>query len=96
MGRLDWWNIKGEHTPFEWACQLAMYEAAPFGERRADIRAATNTVNAIVASAMVKISSEDANALFRQVANYLECDQDEEEAVDLDALQRMKEKECQA
>jgi len=75
---------------------MAMYEASPFGERRADIRAATNTAHQIAASSMAKIEPEDATALFKALMNYLQCDQDHEESVDLDALNRMKEKQCQA
>lgn len=45
LGRFDWWNLREEHTPFQWQVQLAMYVASPFGERRADLRQAISTAN---------------------------------------------------
>lgn len=90
-GRFDWWNIKNEHTPFEWACQLAMYQVNPFGDRRADIRAATNTTNQIVATPGVKIQAADAQELFRQVRDYLKCyEQNDDEDFDPQALRKVK------
>lgn len=43
-GRLDWWRIKDEHTPFEWACQVARSIVEPWGDERDDLRAAWNTL----------------------------------------------------
>jgi len=90
-GRYDWWNIKNEHTPFEWACQIAMAQVNPFGERRADIRAATNTTNQIVSAPGVKIQAADAQELFRQIRDYLKCyEQTDDEEIDLQALRKVK------
>jgi len=73
-----------------------MFEADPFGERREDIRAATVAIHQILASSMTRIEPEDANAIYQNLKNYLACHQDHESEVDLDALQRMKEKQCPA
>lgn len=90
-GRFDWWNIKNEHTPFEWACQLAMYQVNPFGERRADIRAAINTTNQIIASSPSKLSRDDIQALFSSIRDYLKCnEQTDEDDVDFEALKKVK------
>jgi hypothetical protein len=68
-----------------------MYQVNPFGERRADIRAATNTTNQIVSAPGVKIQPADAQALFRQVRDYLKCyEQTDEEDIDLQALRKVK------
>ena len=68
-----------------------MYQANPFGDRRADLRAATNTVFQIVSSSMAKISDEDAQELFQKLKNYLECHEDQDEIVDLEAVQKVRE-----
>lgn len=92
VGRLDWWNIKAEHTPFEWACQIAMYQVNPFGERRADMRTAVSTTNQIVASVPAKMSSEDVQTLFSSIRDYLRCHQEtEDDDVDFEALRKVKE-----
>lgn len=92
VGRLDWWNIKAEHTPYEWACQIAMYQVNPFGDRRADMRAAVNTTNQIIASSAAKIPSEDVQTLFLAIRDYLKCNEDsDDEEVDFEALRKVKE-----
>lgn len=91
VGRLDWWNIKAEHTPYEWVCQIAMYQVNPFGERRADIREAISATNQILASAGAKVSKQDAQALFESIRDYLKCnEQTDEEDVDFEALKKVK------
>jgi hypothetical protein len=90
---MDWWNIKAEHTPYEWACQVALYSVCPFGERRADMRAAVNSARLIAAQSMSKTTADDFIANARLLQQYLKCEQDhDEEQPDLDALQRMKDK----
>lgn len=90
-GRYDWWNIKNEHTPFEWACQIAMAQVNPFGERRADIRAAVNTTNQIAATSGVKLQQADAQQLLKQIRDYLKChEQNDDEDFDENALRKVK------
>ena len=97
VGRLDWWNIKDEHTEYEWQCQLAMYLVAPFGERRQDIRQAYHTAHIMTADLTTPLPDSEWMALVTHLSTYLQCDQDKDDAVDLDALKRMKEKQesCQ-
>lgn len=74
VGRLDWWNIKAEHTPYQWACQIAMYRVAPWGERRADRRAAFNTASMRAAMAVGEVTAEDMREVVLSLMNYMPCD----------------------
>lgn len=93
VGRLDWWNIRAEHTAYEWAAQKAMYAVCPFGERRADMRAGFNTANIIAAHAITEIPAEAFSEMVDHLISYLACDIDNEneEDVDMAALARIKE-----
>lgn len=92
VGRFDWWNIKAEHTPYEWACQIAMYQVNPFGDRRADMRTAVSTTNQIISGAASKLSPDDVQALFLSIRDYLKCNEEsDEEDVDFEALRKVKE-----
>lgn len=91
VGRFDWWNIKAEHTPYEWACQIAMYQVNPFGDRRADMRAAVGATNQIIATSAAKLPPEDVQALFVSIRDYLRCNENtDEEDVDFEALRKVK------
>lgn len=58
VGRLDWWNVRDEHSPYEWALQKALFAVEPWGEDRADLRAAVNTQQ-IVAAHGVALDEDD-------------------------------------
>lgn len=92
IGRFDWWNIKDEHTAWEWAAQLAMYDVSPFGERRQDLRAGYHTAQIIAAQSM-DMKQDEFAAMVEGLIDYLPCDQDQSDAVDFDALKRMKRSE---
>jgi hypothetical protein len=87
---LDWWNIPGEHTEWEWAAQVAMYDVSPFGERRQDLRAGYHTAHMIAAQA-TELDDHLFGEMIDQMISYLPCDRDDgEETADMDALARMK------
>lgn len=91
VGRLDWWNIRGEHTPYEWALQLALYAVAPFGERRADMREARQTAILIASKRTEPMGADEFHELWKTAANYLPGDQEQDdEEADLDALAAMQ------
>ena len=69
-----------------------MYEVAPFGERREDLRAGFHTAQIIAAQAE-DIKQEDFSAMVEGLIDYLPCDQDQSDKVDMDALKRMKRSE---
>ncbi len=70
--------IKDEHTPYEWACQAARKRVAPWGEERADFRAAVNTVRVILALAgSDEIETEVIVKLLDSLRNYTQPKPDE-------------------
>ena len=74
--------------------QRAMYWVSPFGERRADIRAAHVMANWIGSQAKEKIPEADYQQMFEHLMNYLPCDKEHdpgEEQIDREALRRVKE-----
>jgi hypothetical protein len=77
--------------------QRAIAAVCPFGERRADIRAAVNSANIIRASMPpgAKVEAEQMQQLIGSLSRYLKCDQDTSDEVDLDALKRMQVQQCQ-
>ena len=68
-----------------------MYAVAPFGERRADVRTAFNTANMMAVQAGNPKSAEFQKA-FDHLCDYMPCDRDGDEFVDLDALKRMQQR----
>ena len=66
FGRIDWWRLKDEHSPYEWQLQKAMAHVEPSGEDRADWRNAVAT-SWICASNGVSVSEDD----FDSIRHYL-------------------------
>lgn len=87
VGRLDWWNVRNEHTPYEWTVQRLLYEVDPFGERRHDLRAAINTL--FIRNATVEMTEDDAREMLNSLTKYLPCHQNDKSDFDPVALQRM-------
>ena len=88
LGRFDWWNVRDEHTPFEWTVQQAMFAAAPWGERRADLRAAIHTANLLMQQAAKESQTADNfQEIVKSLADYAEAG---EEGADLQALELMR------
>lgn len=70
-----------------------MYEACPFGERRADIRNAITAINTIISTSPAKTEAADANRMFEKIRDYLKCYAevtDEYEEIDHAALRKVK------
>ena len=91
VGRLDWWNIKDEHTAYEWAAQVAMFYVCPFGERRADLRTAVSTAHLIGIQSAQRIEEAEFGELVRNLSDYLKCYSPNTDEVDMTALQNMLE-----
>lgn len=71
-----------------------MYWVSPFGERRADMRAAHMMANWIGSQSKEKIPESDFQQMFEHLMNYLSCDKEHdpgEEQIDREALRRVKE-----
>jgi hypothetical protein len=91
VGRWDWWKLRKEHTPFQWAVQLAMYRVAPYGERRADMRAAVCAANLMAMQAAEQIDDEEFSKVVRCLTSYLPSAEDYEDIEDLEALKKLRE-----
>ena len=71
-----------------------MYLVSPFGERRADMRAAHHSANWIASQSPKKIEEADYQAMVSHLMSYLACDSDRdpnEEDIDREALRLVKE-----
>ncbi len=93
VGRLDWWNIRGEHTPYEWATQIAAEQVDPTGDHRADLRGAMLTANLMAMQAHKKIDPEDFRQMVKALMEYLPGKEAYEEADDLRAVRLLQQKQ---
>lgn len=94
VGRLDWWNIRGEHTPFQWSLQHAVHAAIPSGEARADLRAAVMTANLMTCQSAAEIDDADFRKMVNSLVGYLKSAQDYENEADIEAARRIMRKEA--
>lgn len=81
VGRLDWWNVYEEHTPYEWAWQVAAWNVEPLGDDRDDMRMAVATANLMNMQAAKPISQEQFAELLNSLRGYLRVNQVEERVV---------------
>ncbi len=79
----DWIDFRDAHTNYEWAVQEAANIVEPFGEERADMRMAMNTMQ-IVASLNPQMSDETFQEVFRLLRNYT-GDDDQNDQGELEA-----------
>lgn len=80
-GRIDWWNVYEEHTAYEWACQIAQFNAEPWGDDRDDLRSAVNAASVASAMSTQTISDEQFNEMVNGLAHYLKVNQQPEKTV---------------
>lgn len=71
---------------------MAMYEVAPFGERRADLRTAVMTANLMTMQAANKkdITTDEFLKVVTGLMKYLPDESSYEDIADLQALERMR------
>ena len=80
VGRWDWWNLKAEHTPYEWILQRIADEVEPLGDNRNDIRAARHTAE-LLAALVPGITQGELTERAQNLRQYLEVQQPPDEAV---------------
>jgi hypothetical protein len=80
VGRTDWQNLAKEHTPYELAVWRAYERIEPFGERRADMRMALQTLSLIQSTRTRSMSGSDMKELLSALTNYA-CPEDAEPEV---------------
>lgn len=88
VGMWDWWRIKGLHTPYEWAIQLAADYVDPQGSEREDIRAAVNTTRMVFAQSPEKPTVADYQAEVARLTEYLPVYRQEEKTPFPDELEQ--------
>jgi hypothetical protein len=80
VGRLDWWNIKAEHTPYEWILQQIADEIEPLGDNRSDIRAARHTAE-LLAALVPGITQSELTERAQNLRQYLAVQQPPDDPV---------------
>lgn len=75
----------------QWRAQQAAAIVEPTGDDRDDLRAAVMTANLMASQASEKISNDEFREMLVGLADYLQRRKQNDE-VDLDALERMKQK----
>lgn len=74
---MDWVDVFGEHTPFEWQLQVARSIVDPWGEDRADTRAQLNTSQLLAHQSQNESMRESVADMVR---SYYSTDDDEDGA----------------
>lgn len=87
VGRLDFWNLDKELTPYEQAVWRASEIVEPWGERRADMRTAMQTLSVMQSRRATLFTEEERRGILRSLLNYWRSD-DEPENVTPDEAAR--------
>lgn len=70
---------------------MMLYKVCPFGERRADMRAAYHTAHVLTSQSHDKIADSEFRDLVVSLMSYLKCEQvSDDEEVDMQALSTLK------
>jgi len=86
---LAWVQLWLNHTPYEWAVQVALCGVEPWGDERADIREARNAAHLIAAIRRdMPLSDDEFRELQRGLARYLKCDPELEEVLGPQAMRQ--------
>lgn len=72
VGRTDWQNLAKEHTPYELSVLQAYERIEPFGERRADMRMATQTLVMVQSNLSRPMSEDESRELIDALMGYAE------------------------
>lgn len=67
---MDWVRIWESHNEYEWTLQRVLMAIEPWGEARADLRAAVNTAQVVVSNSS-EASSGAVGELVDQLSHYL-------------------------
>lgn len=93
VNRADWWQLRKEHTPFQWAVQQTLASVQPYGEQRADMRAAMMTANLMAMQSTKPIPDDEFAAMVDSLRSYLKDESDYEDVVDIEAARRIARKD---
>lgn len=93
VNRADWWRLRKEHTPFQWSVQMTLASVQPYGEQRADMRAAMMTANLMAMQSTKPIPDDEFNAMISSLRSYLPDESDYEDVTDIEAARRIARKD---
>jgi hypothetical protein len=83
VDRLDFWNVYAEMTPYEISVTQALWQIEPWGDDRADLRQAVNTV------AGSGVEEGKAGEAVEELANYLEVNRVQPQEISPDEAARL-------
>lgn len=82
----DWVAVYESHTPYEWLIQRCLSVVDPWGDDRADFRAAINTLKSTPLG-----EGEDPAEVLSDLIDYMKLDEPDEDLIyDPEAIRRMK------
>ena len=93
VNRWDWWNLRKEHTPFQWALQQTLARVQPYGEQRADMRAAMMTANLMAMQSSKPVDDVDFSEMVESLMSYLKDASDYEDVTDIEAARKIARKD---
>lgn len=91
VGRLDFWNLDKELTPYEQAVWRASEIVEPWGEKRADMRMAMQTLSVMQSRRTTLFSEEERRSILRGLLNYWKTEEEPEHLTPDEAAKRGKE-----
>lgn len=74
VGRPDWENLAKEMTPYQIQVWRAYEQIEPFGERRADMRMAVQTMNLLQAQSASAFTEDQTAEIVSKLMNYVGSD----------------------
>ena len=74
----DWVKVYNSHSPYEWLLQVGLSKVDPWGDDRADQRAATMAANLILSQVSAE-NAPDYHQLIESLRNYLPVNQPSDE-----------------
>lgn len=89
VGRLDWWRLKGEHTPYEWQLQRIAQAIDPLGVERDDMRSARMTVR-LLAAQVGGMTNSDATEEYDNLKAYVIKDIPQDKTLTPEEAARLK------
>ena len=93
MGTTDWVDVYESHTDLEWTCVEALYVVSPWGEKRADIRAAYHTANLMCTQPGREVDDAEFREIFRRLMAYMPCDKEQRPSLtdsQIEALEKIR------
>jgi len=89
VGRWDGWNLKNDHTEFEWIVQQLADIIDPIGEPREDLRNALSTAK-LIGAMNPEIDDEALSEIAQKLQHYLSHNQPKDDILMPDEADELK------